>query len=217
MGKRRSSSKILCQEIQEQSETEAAAILEQAEKEAEKMIQEAEIKAKKVRAEKRHEADVQAEHIQKRILSGLHLEMKKHHLKVREQFLVTIFQNVSERLERFRKTKRYAPFLKQQLMEGILALDTEKVQVIPGEVEKRLLTKAVLSQVEKEASKKGRKVKLSVSDQKLSESGLIMVSEDGRTRFDNRFSVRIKRLQDTIRLLVVKELLESFRDVEERK
>ena len=199
-------SKILREEIRGQSETEAAVILEQAEKEAERIIGEAESEAQKIRSGLIKKAEIQAEGVRKRILSSVHLEIKKQNLQAREEMLLKVFELVQEKLEQFRKSPEYCSFLEAMIIEGALALGFENLQILAGEIERKVLSKPFLDKIEKNIDKEDRKVNLSLSDEKIDEGGVIVTTEDGRARFDNCFSARIHRNQDEMRLLAIKKI-----------
>ena len=194
-------SKILREEIRGQSETEAAVILEQAEKEAERIIGEAESEAQKIRSGLIKKAEIQAEGVRKRILSSVHLEIKKQNLQAREEMLLKLFELVQEKLEQFRKSPEYGSFLEAMIIEGALALGFENLHI-----ERKLLSRPFLDKIEKNIDKEDRKVNLSLSDEKIDEGGVIVTTEDGRARFDNCFSARIHRNQDEMRLLAIKKI-----------
>jgi len=207
------SSEELRKEIQEQSQTEAEAILRQAEKEARKIMENAQAEAEKVRSNILKKAEMQAEAVRRRIFSSVHLEIKRKILEDREALLSRLFQKVEDKLNTFRTHRDYVAFLKKLLMEGVLALDAEALRILAGEIEKKLLTRKVLSEIEKElASKKGKTVTLSLSDETLTEGGVVLVSSDGRTKFDNRFSTRMERMKDEMRLFAMKRVIESRED-----
>lgn len=201
-------SKILQEEIREQSEAEAAVILEQAEKEAGRIIGDAESEARKIRSDLIKKAETRADGIRKRILSSVHLEIKKQNLKAREEMLSKLFLLVQEKLEQFRKSPDYGSFLETAVIEGALALGFKNLCVLAGEIERKLLSKPSLDRIVKQLNQEGRKVNLSLSDEKIDEGGVIVTSEDGRARFDNRFSARIRRNLDEMRLLAIKKITE---------
>jgi V/A-type H+-transporting ATPase subunit E len=201
-------SKILQDEIREQSEAEASVILEQAEKEAGRIIGDAESEARKIRSDLIKKAETKAEGIRRRILSSVHLEIKKQNLMAREEMLSKLFQLVQEKLEQFRKSSEYGSFLETAVIEGALALGFENLRILAGEIEQKLLSKSFLDRIVKQLDQEGRKVILSLSDEKIDEGGVIVTSEDGRARFDNRFSARIRRNQDEMRLLAIKKITE---------
>ena len=206
MEQEHASADALRHEILERSKSDAKAVLDESQADAARVRAEAKAEADKYQAEVLKKAAVQAEAVRKRILSGVHLEVKKQHLQVMEETLSKIFKAVKDRLETFRKDKAYGAFLERLTLEGIEALDSAEISVIPGELERPLLGGDKLAGIEKEAEKRKRKVRLSLSDQTLAEGGVVLVSADGRTRFDNSFSARIRRYQDDLRMTAMKQL-----------
>jgi len=207
------SSDILKKEIQVQSKAEAEGILKQAEKEGNQILDDARKEAEKIKNDLLQKAGVQADGIRQRILSGVHLEINKQALQDREELISKLFQAVEEKINQFRRSDSYLSFLKKLVLEGIVALGGGKLIILPGEVEKKLLTKKVLSQIEKEAHEKhGGKIVLSLSDQILTEGGVVLETSDGKTRFDNRFSARIKRIENDMRLVAVRRVMEGGKE-----
>ncbi|MCJ7813526.1 V-type ATP synthase subunit E family protein [bacterium] len=202
------SSEILRQEILDQSEKEIKMILDQAEKETQEILNNARNEEEKVRADNLHKAKIQAEGIRKRILSGVHLEIKRQALRSQEEWITSLFQSVEEKLNQSRSDKAYIPFLKRLIIEGILALDSNEINILSGEIEKKLLNKTLLTQIEKEIKEHHhKKTRLAVLKQSLPEGGVVLVTVDEKMRFDNRFSMRIKRFQNAMRLEAVKKML----------
>jgi vacuolar-type H+-ATPase subunit E/Vma4 len=197
---------LLKTEIQEQSASDEQAIIREAEQAAEKTLRDAKAEAEKIQTEILKKAAGQADAVRKRILSGVHLEVKKQHLQVIEETLAKIFQQVVDKLNAFRKDNAYGEFLERLTLEGVEALDSAEIQIIPGEIERPLMTGNRLTGIEKEAEKRKRKVRLTLSGQTLGEGGVVMVSADGRTRFDNSFSARIRRYQSVLRMTAMKLL-----------
>jgi V/A-type H+-transporting ATPase subunit E len=204
MAQENAAADALRKEIVERSGADANAIIAQAEGDAARVKAEAKSEAEIFKAETLKKAAAQAEAVRKRILSGVHLEVKKRHLQVMEETLSRIFDQVRDRLEAFRKDKSYGAFLEKLAVEGIEALDSAEIQLVPGAAERLLLTRDRLAAVEKEAEKRKRKVALVLSDQTLTDGGVVLVSGDGRTRFDNTFSARIRRYQGELRMTAMK-------------
>ena len=208
MEEQHSSSDILRREIQDQSQKESAELVEQAEREAKQILDRARSEAEKDRADILKKAETKADAVRKRILSGVHLDVKRQNLRTREEMISRLFQAVEERLNRFRKTKAYAASLKKLVIEGVLALDAKSIRILSGNVERKLLTEKMLSEVKKEVHHHtGREVKLVRSDQVLPEGGVVLVSSDERMLFDHRFSARMRRIQNEMRLEVVKRVM----------
>ena len=202
-----SSRQSLLKEIQEQSQTEIAAVMEQAEKEARKILEEARNQAERIKSEQLQKAENMAEGIKRKILSGVHLETKKQTLHIREEIIAKIYDNVKKKLDKFRETDAYVPFVEKIVIQGVEALHCNTIQIIAGEKEKKLLTRSMLSKLEKQVAGKGqKKLTLTLSDETLKESGVICISSDGRVRFDNRFSTRIQRMNSDMRLEIMRRL-----------
>ena len=206
MEERNSSTQTLIREIREQSQAEAKAIVEKAEQEKAKVLAEARAEAEKLRAEAVRKAQAQAEAMQRRVLSGVHLEVKKQALQAREDAIGRIFGLLREKLEAHRKSREYGPFLKQLILEGVLALDAPSLDLTAGEAEKPLCTRTFLDGVVEEAAKRGKTVKLNLSKDVLADGGVVLVSGDGRTRFDNSFNARLRRHEDVLRMTAAKAL-----------
>jgi vacuolar-type H+-ATPase subunit E/Vma4 len=196
----------LRREIMQRSEQDAAAILGEAERDAAKLVADTRAGAEAARAEVLKRAAGQAESTKKRILSGVHLETQKRRLQLTEETLARIFERVRERFEVFRTDKGYDVFLGGLVLEGALALDSDEVHVVPGDIERKFLSKDRLAAIEKEAAKAGRTVRLALSTESLREGGAVLISADGRTRFDNGFSARLRRNQNAMRLEAMKIL-----------
>jgi len=204
-----SQSDILCREISNESRTEAQEILEQAVRDAAKREKEAQAEAGRIEAEIMSRASSQADALKRRILSGLHLEIKNQKIWAREAFLLKLFDLVRQRLDAFRSSGEYPEFIRKSVLEGVLALGMDAVEVVSGEKEKALLGPELLRKIEAEVKKvSGRTVSLSLSREGLNDGGVILMSPDGRVRFDNSLSARMKRVQDPMRLLAVKTLVD---------
>ncbi|MBN2029653.1 hypothetical protein JW824_05355 [bacterium] len=204
------SSEVLRQEILSQSEKEVQMILDRAGKESQALLDNVREEEKKILADSLQRAKVQADGIRKKILSGVHLEIKRQTLRAREELIENLFQAVEEKLDRFRSEKDYVPFLKKLIIEGILALDGNEIKILPGEKERKILTGAFITQLEKTVQKEyQKKAKLALMKQSLPEGGVVLVTDDEKMRFDNRFSTRMKRLQNAMRLESMKRMLEK--------
>ncbi|NQT24744.1 hypothetical protein HQ585_05275 [candidate division KSB1 bacterium] len=195
------SSEVLRQEVEKQSQSEAAEILKQTEKEAQTLIKQAEAEVVKIRTEIMAKAEKQAEQIRKRILSGVHLEIKKMQLRNRETLLDEILLHVREKLDAFRSKPEYKSVLVQFILEGMNAIESDEVILVCGSKEAELLddmtVKEILSQMEKET---GRTIHAQIEKANEQDGGVLILSADRRIRFDNRFSARLRRMDQAIRL-----------------
>lgn len=204
------SSEILRREIVTQSEAEAADILKQAQVEVSRILNDAEKEAEKYTADVIRKADSAAEGIQRRILSGVHLEVKKRKLRSRETIIRQLFQQLNQRLETFRHDSAYLNVLEQLVIEGVLAVNDDSLHLECGDVEAKLLSPQMLQSITEKVQKEtGRTIAITVSPQTGRDGGVVVAAKNGRTRFDNRFSARIKRNLDVLRLKVVQAVFEN--------
>lgn len=200
------SSDILCREITQQSENEAATILEQARKDADQILKTAQADAQKEREKVLAEARTQATAESRRVLSGVHLEVKKQTLRNREAVIARVFDAVRKELENFRKEPNYDSFLESLIFEGIFALESDRFKLCFGKQEADLFESKIRGRVIEILSGQGRSCTLDVSVVPESEGGVLILSEDGRMSYDNRFSARLKRLETDMRLEVMKHV-----------
>lgn len=208
MSEVQSSPDVLGQEIRNQSENEVESILSQARAEAKQIVNKAQVEANGIRDDIVKKAETRADQVKRKILSGVHLEVKRQKLNTREKILDQIFKRVASQLEAFCQTDAYAPLLQKLVAEGILAINVESVRVLPGKIEKSLLTEKMLSQIKKDVqSSTGWSPEIVVAERPLPDTGVVIVSSDERMLFDNRFKTRIQRNQNEMRLEAVKRIL----------
>jgi V/A-type H+/Na+-transporting ATPase subunit E len=206
MEEQKPASEVLRREIAQQSKAEAQTFIDQAEKEKAEVLSGARAEAEKARSETLRKVQTQADAVRKRILSGVHLETKNQDLRAREEAVRKMFALVRDKLDAYRKSGEYGTFLRKLVVEGALALDATDIVVAAGDAEKQLLAKEAMAAAAAELEKSGRRVKLSLSKETLAEGGVMLTSADGRTRFDNTFSARMKRYQDAMRMAAAKAL-----------
>jgi vacuolar-type H+-ATPase subunit E/Vma4 len=210
MEEQKASFKKLRHEIVSRAEEEADRILKQAEKDTQAILDKARAQAEAFREEQLRQAGLQAEATEKRVLSGVHLERKRRNLQMREQVVGRVLERVRERFEEFRKSPKYGKVLESWILEGIQALDGKEFRIVPGDVERRMLKPALLRDLEKRAAgDSGKKLTLGISEETHSETGVVVAASDGSMRFDNRLSARLDRMMNTIRLIVMKHVLQE--------
>jgi len=206
----KSSLEMMIRDIRQESQEEVDAVLSQSAKEVEDVRNKAKTEAEKIRSEIVRKAEKQAESDSRRILSGVHLEVKRLTLKNQNALLTEIIRQATDRLEEFRHGSAYVTFLKELVLEGIAGLGNDIVHILTGDLEKRLLTGEFLESITDESEKtNGKKVRLIVLPERLTDSGVILISDDGRVRFDNRLSVRLQRVFDELQWAIMKEFIET--------
>jgi len=204
----KSSSEIMRKEILQQSRTEAEGILEQARKEEARLVEKGRQEAEAVRAKAMKAAEEQAEGIRRRVLSGVHLEVKKQQLINREKILSRVLDILRDKMQQFRQRSEYRDFLSACVTESVMAIEDEQIGLQVNKQEREILEKGLLQEIQQRIQQKtGRPVQLRLLEAALEDGGVIAFSKNERTRYDNSFSAQLKRKEDEIRLMVVKEVL----------
>lgn len=201
------SSDILRQEILEQSKAESESVLVEARKEETRMLNQARKEADAAREKILKAAHAQAMAIQKKILSNVQLEIKKHKLSAREQIFKRIIQAVKDKLDDYRNDPDYLSFLQVSLFEAINVLQEDSVILQVGEIERKILDGAQLKNMMKNYQKHyAQAVEISFSKSPLDEGGVLVMTKDGRKRYDNSFSAQMRRHEDIMRLSILKNV-----------
>lgn len=200
---------LLISEIKKQSRKEIEEINKQAEKEKEDIIRKARKEGEKIKAELREQAEQQGEDLKRKILSGVHLEIKKKNLKNQEKLISWFHTELRKKLDEFRNSNQYKDILKEWITEGISVIDKKDFIITVGEVEKKFIDNKYLEHVvDLIKDKKGKELNCQISDEVLNEGGVVISDLQETVRFDNSFSARVQRKQDEIRLAIVEKFME---------
>lgn len=169
-------------------------IIEEAEEKAKPIVDEAKDKAKQIKKESKEKAKSEAEAKKKRILALARLEARKSLLAARQDTTEEAFLEAVNRLSGL-DDEEYLAIVK----EMFLSVDVPEgdVEVILSPNDKKRLSKGFLKDVEKELAMKGRKVKLTLSNDTKDISGGFVLRK-GRIEFNNSFDVIIKTQRDAM-------------------
>jgi len=200
---------LLISSIISEAESKAAEIIDRAEKEARSIIAKANKEAELKKQEALKKAASEAESIKRRLLSGVHLEIKQRLLKERESLINRVIESLLKKLDKLRSHEDYGEVLREFILEGATALDTDEVIVCGSSAEKKILNASMLRKIEKYVKDKVKKdVSLKFSENSAKEGGILLRTVSGDRSFDNRFPARIERILPDLRL----EIVRSFED-----
>ncbi len=207
MDDEKKSADVLIEEIQKQSDSEVESILDEAEKEKEQLLRKARMDAEAQNGEILKQADRKVSQLVRQIDSGIQLELKRQRLQAREMLVQQLFDALRLKWEAFRKSAEYPAVIEEWILEGALAVGTESMMVIAGDVEKKAITRAMLDRVQAVCLEKlQRKMNLALSGNETAEGGVMVLSSDRRIYFDNRFSSRMKRFETEIKMKIIESL-----------
>ncbi len=186
-------------------------ILDDAEKQTVEKKKYAEKKIESILNEARKQAQEKADIVKRRITSSVGLEVKRRRLKVRDEVVKSIINLVEKKMEAQMSKGDYRNFLVDLITEAAIGLGSGSAQINASEREKQLIDQRMISEVkEKLQTCTGKVVELVLSQsQPLKDQGVVLVSSDGRTGFNNQVKTRIMRNERVIRNLLYETLFKD--------
>lgn len=200
-----------CQQIQSDARDEIEAILARARDSAEKKRQGAAEKAEKEVRTIRQAAEAQAKAIESLALAGVSLESRKLLLKAQGEIIDGVFEGVHARLKEMRSGKRYADFLKELTVQAVIMLGEEECILVPACEERDRFDATLLADIAQIVEPRThKKVKLTLSHECLpGGAGVRVYSATGTSLFDNTLAVRLDRIADELKVMIVREVFAS--------
>ncbi len=189
----------ICQQIREDSQKEAEAVIQKANRNAGLRIKLAQGEAKRYLKEQKAQAAEQVKQIEQKVLAGVKLETKRIVLRARERIIDTILQEIRKKGAEFRQQKEYENWLLSVIAEGVRNIGEKEVLIVVSK-EDATFTAKIKKSIEGKAAVEVR------TDEALRDTGAIVKSADGRKEFANTFSVRLERMLPKLRLLIAKEI-----------
>ncbi len=184
--------------IDEKTSEKVDRILKQAEDQKAELIRKAEEKAKGIEEKILKAADLEyAANIAKQQASAK-LKAKYLVLEAKENILTENLESVDKELEKVIKSKKYKAILTQLIVDGGVALNVDKLELVLPKGQDKQIT---LASIEKEIEAKlGHKVAITISkDSVRSKGGAIIRTLDKKMAVDNTFESRLERFQNHIR------------------
>jgi len=201
----------ICNRIREDGRKEADSIIEKAERTASEIVARGESEREEVVEEIMSKARERGEIERRRLLSGVHIEMRRERLKIREEVITNIMRGVEKRLSEARNGGGYAGTLKELVIEGINALEGESFFVTVDGRDAGLMKEDVAPAV-KEAVKEETGRAIDIEVRKLdgaSLGGARVGIPGGKVIYDNTFEARMYRLRDDMRNIIFEEVFQS--------
>jgi vacuolar-type H+-ATPase subunit E/Vma4 len=206
MDVQQNSSDVIIKEIREQCRSEIATIEEQTAADLASRQKEIDGEVSRIQEALLKDAEIQAMGIRRKILSGLHLEIKKQAMNTREVLISRILEMLGKKITEFRKGQEYGPWLEKAVLQGVQVLEGDEVRILAPEIERKWLNQGTLARIEKGLKSQGRTVRLTLDSEVPTGEGVVLFSNDGRTCFDSRFQASAERLRDRMRLMIIKTM-----------
>jgi vacuolar-type H+-ATPase subunit E/Vma4 len=204
----------LQQEILQDARRKAERVVERAQKEAERLVQVVRRDQAKA-AEALLASAAQDAHARARaILAGIRHDIQKQWLRCRESVLDRVLTDGLQRVEQGEGFDRRRSLL-ERLVEGIAAVGSEAVAtIIVAAQDAPLLDSALLAAAAQQvnaAADAATRWRVTVDPELV--AGFVVVSTDGRRRFDQTFTARLARLKRALRQVVAERVGAGALDV----
>ena len=189
-------------------------IIDDAEKQIAEKKKYSEKKIESILKDAEKQAQEKAEIVKRKITSSVGLEVKRRKLKVRDEVVKEIINRVEKKIESQMTSDDYRNFLIDWLTEAAIGLGAESASINASQQEKQFIDEQMISRVkEKVQAYNNKQVKLELSQsQPLKDQGVVVVSSDGRTAFNNQIKTRIMRKDRVIRNLLDNNLFNDDKE-----
>ena len=194
--------------IAEQAEQEAERIRSEAERQADEIVKNAGRKAEEIRQESRDKGKQQAGIIRQKNSQTIEAEQRKRRLKAQEELFALALKKVRGSLQNLIGQPVYTGILQGWVVEGAVGLGQQELVVNASAEERKLLTDALLKQIEKIAENQtGQQVTISLSQEApLQKQGVFLTTSNGRLAFNNTIEARMQRYSTMIRKMIYRQI-----------
>lgn len=200
-------SKALISGIESDARKEADKILGEAKKRASELRMYTEKQVESILREAEKKARTQSEAIEKKVLSGVEIEVKRKFLYLKEKIFSEVLSRVKEEFKSLIQTPSYRTVLLNWIVEAAVGLGVDEGIVSTSKNEQHLIDQELLRRAEKQVSDiLGKNVKLRLSRNSGTQQGIVLTASDGRTAFNNQVATRLLRYQRKIRDLIYTKL-----------
>jgi len=198
---------VLGSEVLADAERRAERIRRRAQRSAEGIRQKAEEEARKVAEDILAEARRRGERTSRMILATVGVEAMKTHLALKEELISASLEEAWQRLLA-RNDYDYAAALVELGAAAVSRMPGEEFVLQLGEDDGRQDGEAVCRQIEQKVSTEwGRQVRVRLSPEHPPiAGGCVVLSADGRLRYDNSFEARRRRLHQQLRQMAARNL-----------
>ena len=189
-------------EILDDVQKEAQAIILAAENEAKETLKVAKAQADQNYQNILVEAKTKSEGEQRRIASTTEIEIRNLHLQTKENLVDCAFQKTRDKLEKFIETKKYQNYLLRLIEQIAKQMDRKNLVVQLNAKDKTWLTQETLSALSKKLS---CQLTLSTKTEEFI-GGCKIQTEDGKITYDGTIDNKLQEIKPTLRLEVAKIL-----------
>lgn len=184
--------------ISAKTQEKEKAIIEEAEKQQRERLAVAEDKATQKSTIELEKAEREAKAILERHEASLKLQAKHKILEAKEKIIQEVISTSLQKIGKLSSSSEYPKIITKLAIDGGVALNVDKVELILPEGQKVKLTTTTIGKGITDGT--GNKTTVSISKETIRAiGGVIVRSEDGTKWVDNTFDARIEQLEIKIR------------------
>jgi vacuolar-type H+-ATPase subunit E/Vma4 len=187
-------------------------VLNEAHAEAEQILAEAEAKAQAVRKRAQEQASAErteilarasqeAERLRSQAVASAQLQARTAELERREKLLNSVFEAAQQQLSDMPQRADYDQIARELLRQALMSLGADTARIRADERTRTVLTDQVLTGISEELG-----VQVTHGTPLEHGVGLIVQTADGHREYDNTLEARLGRLQNTLRVPVLRLL-----------
>ncbi len=195
--------------IEQDALKETEALVGDAKKRAEESIQGARKRAEDMLKQAQEKGEERARQIAAREARSIDSEVKKIHLKARDELRKDMLVSIRRELQQLPDKKEYPDILLSWLVEAAQGTGSDEGLVYPGRKEAAIIGPEML----KRASElSGVDLSLAEEESKAISAiisgrlGVVVSDREGRIVFDNSMEARIRRMETALRRMIDREL-----------
>lgn len=191
----------LTSKILKDAEERKAQILAEAEDKKASIIDKKDKEAKSLEASMLEKAKREAQVAKDRVISGAELKARNEKLKAKQVIIQEVFEKSVEELCNLDKDK-YIAFVKETILSLGVAGDEK---LILNEEGKKIITEAIVEEINKELVSKGKKGEITLLPETRSFKGGFILEKDG-IEINNTFEALVDSLKEELEFNVAREL-----------
>jgi len=173
-------------------------IIKTAEEQKQLLLQQAKEKATTIEDDISKKTELEYNAALSRAQAGAKLKAKYQVLESKESMMKSILDEVSEKIQKVVKSKKYVSILTNLIVDAGMELDVDKLELVFPKGQASIIEAAVTKKALE--SKMGRKISVTISKETVRASGGVIIrTADGFRWIDNTFESRLERFHNNIR------------------
>lgn len=195
--------------ILEQAKAEAKKIRDDASSTATVRRQALSTRVERIHSESDERAKAEIQRIKRRYRAARQVEERRARLRLEQKVYSDVLDGVRKRLEALVEQPEYDEILKGWIAEAAIGLGAPEARVRVSAAETACAERVLPDAESTAASILGTSCSLSLDkDQPLPQQGVVALSLDGSTAFNNQLDTRLARYEPQLRAIVTEEVLE---------